>query len=98
MALPENRVSRPPGLRELAKQIRSITFRASSAASSGPYRLLGKAPPDLISYLPKATSRSVLNPGASSGVFKTPQEPYEVASEKQHTFPWHDRGFRNNGT
>ena len=39
MALPENRVGKAvlPGSEELAKQTRSITFRAASAASSGPF-------------------------------------------------------------
>jgi len=61
------------GHTELVKQIRSITFRVAYAASSGPYGARKSA--DGLNRLPKPRAGLRLNPGASSGVFKTPQEP-----------------------
>ncbi len=86
MALPENRVGMPSSeLREVGKQIRTITFRAASAASSGPYGA-GKSTAGF-NWSSETTSRSALNHGASSGVFKTRQEPYEVASQNSTRSP-----------
>ncbi len=61
----------------------------ASSSELLPFHGLGAAPPDLISYLPKATSRSASTHGAAAGL-QNSDGAVRRGLRKQDGIPWHD--------
>ena len=61
----------------------------ASSSEPLPFHGLGAAPPDLISYLPKASSRSTSTHGAAAGI-QDFDRAVRSGLRKQNGIPWHD--------
>jgi hypothetical protein len=60
-----------------------------SSSEPLPFHGLGAAPPDLISYLPKASNRSTSTHGAAAGI-QDFDRAVRSGLRKQNGIPWHD--------